>query len=56
MLAFHDINPQAPVHIILIPKKKDNLSALSQVNNLFIILFKKLHQEMKKKKAIFKKK
>ncbi len=22
MLAFHDINPQAPVHILVIPKKK----------------------------------
>lgn len=28
-LAFRDINPQAPVHIILIPKKRGNLTRLS---------------------------
>ena len=28
-LAFRDINPQAPVHIILIPKSRDGLTKLS---------------------------
>ncbi|CEG40927.1 14 kda zinc-binding [Plasmopara halstedii] len=28
-LAFHDVNPQAPVHILLIPKKRDGLSQLA---------------------------
>uniref|UniRef100_A0A0D9YGC5 HIT domain-containing protein n=1 Tax=Oryza glumipatula TaxID=40148 RepID=A0A0D9YGC5_9ORYZ len=29
-LAFRDISPQAPVHIIIIPKVKDGLSRLSK--------------------------
>ncbi len=29
-LAFHDINPAAPVHILVIPKKRDGLSQLSK--------------------------
>lgn len=29
-LAFHDINPQAPVHIVLIPKNRDGLTRLSR--------------------------
>eukprot|EP00922_Rhytidocystis_sp_ex-Travisia-forbesii_P009920 GHVS01014496.1.p1 GENE.GHVS01014496.1~~GHVS01014496.1.p1 ORF type:complete len:143 (+),score=7.49 GHVS01014496.1:129-557(+) len=28
-LAFHDLNPQAPVHIILVPKELDGLTRLS---------------------------
>lgn len=31
--AFKDINPQAPVHIILIPKNKDGLSQLSKAED-----------------------
>lgn len=30
ILAFRDIMPQAPVHILIIPKQKDGLSGLSQ--------------------------
>ncbi|EKX74430.1 protein kinase C interacting protein 1, putative [Theileria equi strain WA] len=30
VLAFHDINPQAPTHILVIPKKFDGLSRLSE--------------------------
>ncbi|XP_057819232.2 14 kDa zinc-binding protein isoform X2 [Cryptomeria japonica] len=30
VLAFRDINPQAPVHILLIPKKRDGLTQLSK--------------------------
>ncbi|KAF4324509.1 hypothetical protein BBO99_00001767 [Phytophthora kernoviae] len=28
-LAFHDVNPQAPVHILLIPKHRDGLTQLA---------------------------
>ncbi|BAS74889.1 Os01g0813000, partial [Oryza sativa Japonica Group] len=38
-LAFRDISPQAPVHIIIIPKVKDGLSRLSKVLS-FILSFK----------------
>ncbi|TVU36577.1 hypothetical protein EJB05_18515 [Eragrostis curvula] len=31
VLAFRDISPQAPIHIIIIPKVKDGLSRLSKV-------------------------
>ncbi|XP_021745801.1 14 kDa zinc-binding protein-like [Chenopodium quinoa] len=30
VIAFRDINPQAPVHIVIIPKVKDGLSGLSK--------------------------
>lgn len=29
--AFKDVNPQAPVHILIIPKNKDGLTGISQV-------------------------
>jgi histidine triad (HIT) family protein len=29
-MAFRDISPQAPVHIVLIPKKRDGLTQLSR--------------------------
>ncbi|KAK1444078.1 HIT-like superfamily protein [Babesia gibsoni] len=32
VLAFHDINPVAPVHILLIPKQRDGLSRLSRAD------------------------
>ena len=28
-MGFNDINPQAPIHIVLIPKKKENLDMIS---------------------------
>lgn len=30
VLAFRDINPQAPVHVVLIPKQRDGLTQLSK--------------------------
>lgn len=33
VLAFRDINPQAPVHIIVIPKHRDGLTKLSNARN-----------------------
>jgi hypothetical protein len=38
VLAFRDISPQAPVHIIIIPKVKDGLSRLSKVL-IFVLPF-----------------
>jgi diadenosine tetraphosphate (Ap4A) HIT family hydrolase len=32
VLAFRDINPQAPVHVVLIPKKRDGLTQLSKAS------------------------
>jgi diadenosine tetraphosphate (Ap4A) HIT family hydrolase len=31
--AFRDINPAAPVHILVIPKVKDGLTGISKVDN-----------------------
>lgn len=30
VFAFRDINPQAPIHILVIPKKRDGLTQLSK--------------------------
>jgi hypothetical protein len=38
VLAFRGISPQAPVHIIIIPKVKDGLSRLSKVL-IFVLPF-----------------
>lgn len=32
VLAFRDINPQAPVHVVLIPKQRDGLTQLSKAS------------------------
>lgn len=31
VLAFRDINPQAPVHVLVIPKSRDGLTELGKV-------------------------
>jgi histidine triad (HIT) family protein len=33
VLAFRDINPQAPTHILVIPKKKDGLAGLENAED-----------------------
>lgn len=33
VLAFRDINPQAPVHVLVIPKNRDGLTQLGKVGN-----------------------
>lgn len=33
VLAFRDINPQAPVHVVLIPKNRDGLTQLGKVTS-----------------------
>ncbi|VWU52371.1 protein kinase c inhibitor-like protein, putative [Hepatocystis sp. ex Piliocolobus tephrosceles] len=33
VMAFNDINPQAPVHILVIPKMRDGLTRLSKAEN-----------------------
>ena len=35
VLAFRDINPQAPVHVLVIPKLRDGLTSLGKVFFLF---------------------
>ena len=30
--AFRDVSPQAPVHVLIIPKDKDGLSGISKVS------------------------
>lgn len=32
-LAFHDVNPQAPVHILIIPKQRDGLTQLAHAES-----------------------
>ena len=39
VLAFRDIDPQAPSHVIIIPKVKDNLIGLSKVSHPFQLLY-----------------
>ena len=38
VLAFRDINPQAPVHVVLIPKFRDGLTQLGKVLLKFVFL------------------
>jgi len=37
-LAFHDVSPQAPKHILVIPKFKGNLWKLSEVSLFYLII------------------
>ena len=40
--AFKDIKPQAPVHILIIPKIRDGLTGISQVITQLLRLSKKI--------------
>ncbi|CDP19662.1 unnamed protein product [Coffea canephora] len=42
VLAFRDINPQAPIHILLIPKVKDGLSGVSKAEERHIEILGRL--------------
>lgn len=38
VLAFRDINPQAPVHVLVIPKLRDGLTELGKVISFTFVL------------------
>jgi len=38
VLAFRDINPQAPVHVLVIPKVRDGLTGLNKVCSVVHIM------------------
>lgn len=42
VLAFKDINPQAPVHVLVVPKFRDGLTELGKVSYCHLIIL--LHQ------------
>jgi histidine triad (HIT) family protein len=59
VLAFHDISPQAPVHILIIPKKHiasvSDLSAQdSEIMGYLHLIAKKLAKEFKIEKSGFR--
>lgn len=59
VLAFHDINPQAPVHILIIPKKhiasvSDLLDQDSAIIGYLHLIAKKLAKEMNIEKSGFR--
>jgi len=39
VLAFRDINPQAPVHVLVIPKLRDGLTSLGKVSQFHVLTF-----------------
>lgn len=39
VLAFRDINPEAPVHVLVIPKLRDGLTELGKVTNNFLYMY-----------------
>ena len=52
-LAFHDINPQAPIHILVIPKKK-GIRSIQEVDPITMGHITKAIQEVAKKLSIDK--
>ncbi len=42
VLAFKDINPAAPIHVLIIPKDKQGLEGISKANNSHIELLGKM--------------
>ena len=47
VLAFRDINPQAPVHVLVIPKVRDGLTGLNKVCSVVHIMCTKGGQSVK---------
>jgi len=47
VLAFRDINPQAPVHVLVIPKVRDGLTGLNKVCSVVHIMCAKGGQPVK---------
>lgn len=45
LLAFHDINPQAPIHILFIPKK--HIESLDSLNDSDAELIGKIHLKIR---------
>jgi histidine triad (HIT) family protein len=59
VLAFHDISPQAPVHILIIPKKhiasiNDLAEQDSEIMGYLHLIAKKLAKELKIEKSGFR--
>lgn len=48
VLAFKDVNPVAPIHILIIPKNKENLSGISKSEDKNILILGKLLLSAKK--------
>lgn len=48
VLAFRDINPVAPIHILIIPKKKDGLTGISKAEESHVEILGKLMLTAKK--------
>lgn len=54
VLAFRDINPEAPVHVLVIPKPRDGLTQLGKVSGvvffvlILYLLYVDVHKLMKK--------
>ena len=49
-LCFEDINPQAPVHLLLIPKIRGNLDMIQNSQESYILLFLEILNELSSSK------
>ncbi len=53
VLAFHDINPQAPVHVLIIPKKHiDSVNALTEEDNEVLCHMFRVAQKIAKEQGV----
>ena len=53
VLAFNDINPVTPVHILVIPKK--HIESLAEIKEEDEVLIGKIHTTIKKIEKLFRK-